>query len=266
LTSVFRADPDNVGDWWSPPFRYFPLRPSTVYDLIDTRQDFASEKILVAGGGGLGTSFFKAHVERLKRPDRPYKLIAWGVGVDEVRDRAAILDAEKEYELFGTWFDGFDEVGIRAFSENQKYRWVPCASCMAPAFFRLREKKPDRRIGLFRHMNVPLRIAAGGREIPVNDNRGNNILEKLEFIARHEFIVSNTYHGVYWATLLNRKALCIPFKSGLFSFKHKPVYLKSLDIGDAALEAARAYPGSLEECREANIAFYRYLTGKYGDF
>ncbi|HUJ02206.1 MAG TPA: hypothetical protein VLW75_01100 [Rhizomicrobium sp.] len=264
MASVFRADPDNVGDWWSAPFRWFPLRPSTVYDLIDARQDFADEKIVVVGGGGLGTSFFKAHIERLKRADRPYKLIAWGVGVDEVRERGAILDSGKDYELFGTWFDGFDDVGIRAFSENQKYRWVPCASCMAPAFFKLRATRPDRRIGLFQHMNVPLAIAPGG-EILTTGNRGKNLTEKLEFLARHEFIVTNTYHGVYWATLLNRKVLCVPFKSGLFSFKHRPVYLKSPEIGDAALAAARAYPESLDEAREANIAFYRDLIGKYGD-
>lgn len=255
MAFVFRADRTNVGDWWCLPFRYFPFKSTNIYDITGSRQGIESEKILIVGGGGLGTTFFGPRLNRLKIPDRNYKLVAWGVGVDEVVDRARILDAENPYELFGEWFDGFDDVGIRCFGEKQKYRWVPCASCMVPELSGFRKRKADKPIGIYRHKNVPLAIDYRGSQLPVSDNAGDRIMEKLEFIARHEFIVTNTYHGVYWATLLNRKVICVPYKSGLFSFKHNPVYVKSLKIDDDVLDAARSYPDSLEECRNANTDF-----------
>ena len=58
--------------------------------------------------------------------------------------------------------------------------------------------------------------------------------------------------------------ICAPFKSGLFSFRHRPAYCTG-PVDAAQLGSAPAYPSALEECRAANIAYYRYLTGKYGD-
>jgi len=218
--------------------------------------DLTTEDIVIVGGGGLGTGFFRKHLDSLKRKDRPYKLIAWGVGVDNISDITKILDPQKEYELFGDWFDGFDEVGTRCFSEEQKYRWVPCTSCLHPAFFEYRDKVPSKSTGIYEHKRVPL----GG----TMDNSGDSLEEKLEFLSDHEIIITNTYHGVYWATLLNRKVVCIPFKSGLFSFKHPPVYSDTIEVSDDILHDAKSYPDSLEECCMANVEFYNYLFQNYG--
>lgn len=265
MAFVFRADRTNVGDWWCLPFRYFPFKPASIYDIVGNMQGIESERMVIVGGGGLGTDFFRPRLNKLKMPGRKYKLVAWGVGVDEISDRARILDADTRYDLFGDWYADFDDVGIRCFGENQKYKWVPCASCMAPELSEFRERKAVAPVGVYHHKNVPLVIEHRGNPLPVSNNAGDNLIEKLEFISRHEFIVTNTYHGVYWATLLNRKVICAPYKSGLFSFRHKPVYVRNLNIGGDVFSAARSYPDSLEECRAANNGYYRYLIDKYGD-
>lgn len=244
--------------------RYFPFKPGPTFEIVDAGQSCSGEKFVIVGGGGLGTHFFAPHLNRLTNKLRDYKLIAWGVGVDDVVDRSGtILDPCKEYDLHGRWFEDFDEVGTRVWGIHPKFRWVPCASCLHPAFFKFREVKPDRFLGVYNHKRVPL-VRPGDTEFAVLDNSGDNLLQKLEFLASHEYIVTNTYHGVYWATLLNRKVICVPFKSGLFSFKHKPAYSEG-NLSEETFQLARSYPESLEECRAANIDYYGYLTKKYGD-
>lgn len=92
-----------------------------------------------------------------------------------------------------------------------------------------------------------------------------DIAAKLRFLARFEFIVTNSYHGVYWATLLGRKVICLAFKNGLFSFRHAPAYFDPAEPS-RAFDEAQAYPDAIDECRDANIGFYRYLIERYGDF
>jgi len=244
--------------------RYFPFKPGPAFDILDATQNYANEKCVIVGGGGLGTHFFAQHLNRITDKSRKYKLIAWGVGVDNITDMSGnILDPGQEYDLHGQWFDDFDEIGTRVWSEHPRFKWVPCSSCLHPAFFKYREIRPSRLLGIYNHKRVPL-VQPGNTEFSVMDNAGDNLIEKLEFISSHEYIVTNTYHGVYWATLLNRKVICVPFKSGLFSFKHKPTYSNGA-LSDEILQLAQSYPESLEECRSTNIDYYCHLINKYGD-
>lgn len=179
------------------------------------------------------------------------------------------------------YFDGFDELGTRIYSVNgyqgnASVHWVPCASCMSPLFAELRAVKPKARIGLYDHLRVPVTCPDGEPELLPRSlfgvrsrfrrksNRGRNLRSKLEYMAGFEFILTNSYHGVYWATLLGRKAICVPFKDGLYTFRHRPAYLTDNRLSDA-MDAATAYPDALEECRLANIRYYAHLVEKYGD-
>jgi hypothetical protein len=264
MLHIFRADPSNVGDWHSPPFKYFELHSNTFVDITDPElTPRRTGGIVILGGGGVGTQWFAEHLARLKSVYSESRLIAWGVGVDEIVTPESVLDPGGEYELIGDWFNGFDEVGIRShggnLAEKQGYQWVPCASCMSHLFTEYRGRKPDKLIGVYSHRHVPIKTSPEYQQM---DNSGNDFEEKIEFLSRHEFIVTNTYHGVFWATLLGRKVICIPFKSGLFSFKHKPSYSAG-EISDEILGNAKSYPDSLEECRNRNVEFHRYLAEKY---
>lgn len=262
MAYVHRIDETNVGDLFCAPYLYMDIFPGRTYDILDPQLDVEGERIVVVGGGGLGRKFFAKKLKKLNRPDRPYKLIAWGVGADTVVDKSgAPLDPSGEYDLFSDFFEGFDDVGIRSWSEHQRYRWVPCASAMHELLDKYREQTPRKLIGYYQHKHSRFDPREG--EGDTMTNNGKDIESKLAFIADHEYIVSNTYHGVYWATLLGRKVLCLPFKSGLFSFKHKPAYIKNSAPSDEDLHMAVSYPDSLEECRAANISYRDYLLDKY---
>lgn len=261
LKFLFRADKTNVGDWVCPPFHYFPFRPNLIGDIININFELNSEDILILGGGGIGSKFFSAHLDRIKKKYLS-KTILWGAGVDSFVDKTKILINEK-YDLYGNYFDFICDVGTRVYSEPQKFRYVPCASCMNNLFFKYRDKKPKHFIGFYNHKRVPLLTKDNNDKIPVEDNNGNNFEEKLEFLSSCEYIVTNTYHGAYWATLLQKKVIVIPYKSGLMSLQHKPVYCWDNNISDQILHSAKVYEGVLEEHRKLNLDFYKYLTDKY---
>ena len=276
--TIHRRDRTNVGDWWSPPERYFPLDVSKSFDLLDSESLPNLPTTYIIGGGGLGNGSFLPHLKRLNRDDRSYKLIAWGVGADDQVDRQGLIRRPKNLDPLLDYFSDFDEIGTRIFSpagygERKNYHWVPCASCMSPMFRELANMKPTKRVGFFSHKRVPL-SARGHKASKLDyisllfqknhfDNRGANLEKKLVALAQCEFVITNSYHGVYWATLLGRKVICQPFKDGLYSFKHAPVYLLE-DKLETAMERARNYPDALEECRLANVTYYRFLTEKYG--
>lgn len=263
MAYVHRIDNTNVGDIFCAPYRYIRVFPGASYDIFDTSWDAQKEKIIIVGGGGLGRRYFSKALKRLSYSDRPYKLVAWGVGADTVINKdGAPLDPSRDYDLYSSFFDNFDEVGTRSWSLDQRHKWVPCVSAMHELFDKYRDKTPTRTIGYYQHKHS--RFKGHGNGLLMTNN-GCDIESKLRFIADHEYIVSNTYHGVYWATLLNRKVLCLPFKSGLFSFKHKPIYISTLIPSEEELQQAVSYPSSLEECREANINYKNSLLEKYSD-
>jgi hypothetical protein len=259
MFNIFRADNTNAGDWWSPPIRYFRFKNPKAIDILKCNQLPNIESVFVVGGGGLGRPFFSNALNNLKRPDRKYKLISWGAGCDVAEDRAGIVDVSND--PIGSYFNGFDENGLRVFPESPSHTWVPCSSCMWPGFERYRALIPIEKIGVYEHKRVPIKFQEF-QNYPKLSNAGDSIEEKLSFMARFEIIVTNSYHGVYWASLLNRKVICIPFKSGLFTFKHQPKYLKD-DFSSIRVDEIATFPNALEECREANVDFFKRVVSTY---
>ncbi len=276
--SVFRKDRKNVGDWWSPPFRYFPLRGSESFDFAKPDQIPNQPGIVVLGGGGLGRDSFIPFMNSLLRPDRKYKIIAWGVGADSITRKGGLVSRPEDISELTAYFKDLDDVGTRiydlkTFQRHTNFRWVPCASCLHSEIPNLRKEKIVHCVGVYEHLREPLlpHLQVKSRMLSqimghyrFCSNRGTDIVSKLRFIAQCEFLVTNSYHGVYWATLLGRRAICVPFKDGLYSFRHQPTYWIDGDI-NGAMERSISHPEAFDECRQANINFYRDMVYKYGD-
>lgn len=262
VLNLHRADPTNAGDWWSVPAKFFPITGRTIRDVTNPQAIEASSRVVIVGGGGLGRPFFAEHLRRLTASPRSYMLIAWGVGADVVEDRTRLLQVdEAPTDPFGDYFNDFDLVGCRIDAPHPRFDWVPCASCMHPAFDHFRTVRPDLGPGLYQHKRV--KLVGPSSPLPCMDNSGDNIVDKLTYLARCSVVVTNTYHGVYWATLLGRPVVCLPFKSGLFSFRHRPAYATSAKIDDHLLASAPVYPEALEECRQANRDFFAKIKKRF---
>lgn len=218
-------DPHNIGDLLSAPVRYFSF-PSFQVEQSDIRQvqpavegeqlldEPTSDQHMIVGGGGLLFPRFLENWVSLAARTGKGKRIAWGVGQQIYSD---LSQAKIQSFDYASYLNQFDLVGIRDFGCNkQGYHWVPCASCMHPAFDQKREIQHE--FVVFSHKKFQLQIDP----FPRMTHEANSLEEVLDFLGSGETILTSSYHGAYWGTLLGRKVLAFPFSSKFYTFKHQP--------------------------------------------
>jgi hypothetical protein len=74
------------------------------------------------------------------------------------------------------------------------------------------------------------------------------------FLASGETVITNSYHGAYWARLLVRRVVVLPFSNRLLRMRFPPVIATAQNYQQRAKEA-RPEPDALPICREANLGF-----------
>ena len=143
--------------------------------------------------------------------------------------------------------DKFHLLGVRDSANG--FEWVPCASCMHSNFDEIFEVK--NKIVIYEHKNFPLRNLE--QTFPKMKN-GDSFEDVIKFLGGAELVITNSYHGAYWATLLKRRVIVMqPFSSKFFGFRHPLVVANSFNIKDNY--NIPVYPDALKEAREANIRF-----------
>ena len=244
IYNVFRRDETNAGDWFSPAFRYFSFLGEKTIDIFSDEIPEAPS-ILVFGGGGLispDDSF-----QRIQRFfDAGHNCIAWGLGENwTINKDDGFLTQSPLY--YPEWLSKFNVLGMRDFCNPGEH--VPCASCFHPAF----DKKYEvtREYGVYQHKRIP--IPSMGHE--VNSNDGADMDAKIAFLGGCETVITNSYHGIYWAKLLGKKVISIPFASKFYgideSIKHCPPW----DIDLSRVSEADENRLFLAECRQKNELF-----------
>lgn len=290
-----RTDPNNVGDIASNPLQYF-LQPDE-YQVVDidyiTTTPYPADVPLIAGGGGLiaNDNFHSSLEAVLRNPDVNRAMQNWTeawYNVDhsnaEVRDRfmRKLQPLVNEYlnELDGKvgkrvlwgaghnqdsvkkikgvhypgWMNFFDLVGVRDY--NQPYKWTPCASCMHPAFDKSYRIK--NRVIWFEHKKQLIKSTNFGDDpIPRFINSGSNMEQTIELLGSADTIITNSYHGAYWGTLLGRKVIIAePWSTKFFTLKHQPYILYKGEDWKAIQDDVPTFPHALEECRQVTKNFW----------
>jgi hypothetical protein len=215
LCAYFSGTP-NVGDAKSSPGLYFKLGP-----VMDFSK--ATEADVIIYGGGSMSEAAIAHKAKCKAK------IAWGIGFT----RRYMYERHQDPD-----YSSFKIAGIRDYGSAH---WVPCASCMSSLF--------DRKYDITTDV-----VFYGHKILSPMDQLNNDCMDMakvIEHLASGETVVTSSYHGVYWATLLGRKVVCVPYGSKFYALKHMPVIVKKYE-GQAGI----AHPGALAESREANQKMY----------
>ena len=239
VINVHVVDESNVGDLFSSPFKYFEFAQSTT-TTIDIRHldrelatiaqqiqdgslgDYNHLCFIVGGGGLLFPRFVNNFVAlqqfKVQYQDRiPIQLIAWGIGQQIYRTDP---DRQRYYQDFdySKYLQQFDLIGIRDFEHpDPNYHWVPCASCMSEKFDKPRSIQHE--FVVFSHKKFQIKLG----NFPRMTNGTHNFSQVLDFLGAGETILTSSYHGVYWGTLLGRKVLAFPFSSKFYTLKHPAV-------------------------------------------
>jgi hypothetical protein len=181
----------------------------------------------------------KEYVDKLE--SKKSSRILWGAGHNG--DYQKKLKGTLEYP---DWLRNFDLIGVRDYS--QQYDWVPCASCMHPA---LREKHIIKhRVIWFEHKKQLIKSTEFGKDpIPRFINSGDNVEETIRLLGSADIIITNSYHGAYWGTLLGRKVIIADAWSSKFNaMRHKPYFLNKGEFWKDYVDSAPIYNSALDEC------------------
>lgn len=241
ISSVHCIEQNNVGDMECSPFKYFNFYKCNFFDLRTfPNTPPYNKKVIIGGGGLLGPAF----INPIKNiTNKIETLIVWGAGFNiHYGEESRIL-----FNNLSNFLSGCKLIGIRDY--GYRYEWVPCSSCMNPLFLETYTKKYD--VVIFEHKDVPIPIP----NLPKMKNSVKDIGTVLSFLGSSDVVITNSYHGVYWATLLNKKVLTIPFSSRFNNFKHQPTVCNITNWKNKIREVNN-YPTALGECRDANLNFF----------
>ena len=223
-------------------------------------------KLVVVGGSGLvGPGRFESCVESIFG-QRPAAVALWGIGhnfqqgvhLDPTTGWRTRVLKDGVTRLWPEWLAKADVVGVRDWDAGMP--WVPCASCMLPAFEVLREREPEHEFVVLNHYERGIdttEALASGVEFEHITNTPEDIFETLTRLSSAKVVVSNSYHALYWAMMLGRGAVAVAPNSTRFHGFRWPISYASQTNWLSAVENAQAAPKALEQAREANVEFSR---------
>lgn len=244
FVNYFHCTADNVGDRMCGPAQY--VWPTECVNLpFGTLLPGSADRVIIGGGQVFAQAAEIVDTIHLRSPRA--KVAAWGIGLPRpgVRDADVIRMA-----------DGLVALGTRNYEWRDKLTFVPCASCLSTVFDV--DRLPEHEFVVYFHRKKP-----GPRNIPPGTPVLNNSMRSpdsvINFIASGDTVVTSSYHGVYWAQLLGRRVVCIPYGSKFESLQHRPTMAEPGDWLGALKVASRAMP-LLEEYRALNMSFAANVT------
>jgi len=206
--------------------------------------------------------------------DKCDTVIGWGIGSNQHNPKVWNIGVTTEK----TNFDKFKLLGVRDFDNDLKLRYVPCVSCLSAELEWGNTVKPEEKFGIIEHKDLHLNVISENFKIN-RINNSFNLYDICQFIARHECIITNSYHIAYWTTLMDRKCIVAnPFSTKFNHLKYKPALLITNSAIDASackcehvlvkegeitmsdldllFEKCRNYPDALAESRALNLGYF----------
>lgn len=245
----------NLGDKLSCPAQYLEFPGFKKHILsISALGNTTDATPCIIGGGGLLFPSIDTHVKNAVESRIRIPLILWGIG----HNTHGHPPSPPSYP---DWIKQADLVGVRD-AVGHRHQYVPCASCLHPVFDDP-VLKPIQDYVVYAHHHIKVVIPG-----PMINNWQH--LDHLQFVVRFlssgEVVVTNTYHGIYWAALLGRKILCFePFSSRFLGFPFPLVYADRHNWKEKLSEALDV-PDFLRECRNRNMRFYTRALEALADY
>ena len=246
IIEVHRKPVNNVGDLYCNPSRYFDLGDVSSEELM-YNNSVLTNKTLVIGGGGLIHKKFSQHIQDLINK-YPSKTVIWGIGHNFGKK---FVTKSNNNVYYPNWLNNCDLVGIRDYIDGHYDTYLPCVSCMHPAFNKSYDVK--HKTAYFLHaFKTKFEDNTSANVLKNNDIDFNKV---VEFLGSAETVVTDSYHGAYWAQLLGKNVHTVSWSVKFNHMKHPPNFLENINV--TAPNITNSVDGFLDECRDYNNRFYQ---------
>jgi hypothetical protein len=94
-----------------------------------------------------------------------------------------------------------------------------------------------------------------------NRQRADFLTKVLMFLSSGKTVLTNSYHGAYWALLMHRPVVIFhPFSNRFYGFKPKVSFADESNWQRQLAHAETPPKDYLDECRYLNVQFGRKVT------
>jgi hypothetical protein len=260
----------NIGDEFSTPVKHFPSLADTTTAQFDiwwsapkliARYDISKSDMVIIGGGGLlrHNEIWSAHILEycLKAT-----CIIWAPGYNQ-----HFGYTQKEQVHVDIMQNAY-AIALRDYFENPpafEYERMFDTSCFLRDFDEPCDpSKRNGATGAYLHGSLlagqftQSLLSQLTRSDDILLNNCTNITQVIEFLCGYDTIITSSYHGLLWATYLNKatyvvnafseKFLNLPFSVSLFAPESDGQRLRALPLVNGT--------GLRNECKQSNINFY----------
>lgn len=251
------VDIKNTGDMVSSCDNYYKFKDCKIVKHCIYKPDFKNIKIndvIILSGGGLlnciGT--WNKNINKLLNISK--NVIGWGIGFNKS------VRSKRKFDKID--FNRFKLLGIRDFFDKypcDNMEYVPCSSCNLK---QLRNTfKIKRHVGICEHHHLPIKINKFDKI-----NNENNINQIINFIGSSEIVISNSYHCIYFSSLLNKKTILHSNWSEKFKNMKSKYLLFTNNINNDINSVKNNNEGLLDECILINNNFYKKVINVISNF
>jgi len=240
IVTFTRPGTKNIGDLTAPWFNFFP-EPSDTYHVRNGKMPAPGEYDVAVFGGGLYPKTQRIGQWIHKNKELGAKgtiMVGWGVG--------------------SNW-GKLDDSNFELFSQRENFdNWAPCPSCMMSLLDRYRTKNPDYQAVFYQNDGLESLTSMTNKKLgPILGNHHDSLEEIIKFLASGKVVVTSSFHGMFWATMLGRKVGVVPIRKKLRDAKWVPVYIRDPGNWHRVVNEGKAYPGALDEARSKTLEFYK---------
>ena len=234
----------NAGNYYS-----FPGYNKLTHDIYNPDfNQIKKEDIVIWSGGGLLNCLEEWNININKSFELCDSVYGWGIGFNSHH-----LDTAELVEIN---IGKFKHLGLRDYFK--KYNWdnisyVPCSSCNLPQLQEVYKIK--RKVGVIEHHRTMIKWAKSLANIFNIEKITNeaDISKFIKFIGESEFIITNTYHCLYFSMLLNKNTIL----NSNFSQKFNNLKHDFTGLGQAIKNID--YSNYLQESIDLNNKFYNKI-------
>lgn len=256
--------PANLGDWISSPYYYFIDFFSRYTCILHSDwavlwHEIEEDDIVIFGGGGLLDNSDALNAVLNKLLDKCNNVVIWGAGTHKYSKDNIF---KKTSATIPINFDKAALCGIRDYEHPYNLPFVPCVSCMHPAFSVDRDSiNIQRTVGTIRSA-LENSFAVSG--ITSSISNAEPIGTVVNYILSSNIILVSSYHGAFWSLLLGRKAILPASRLGVDKYKYfrYPVgFYEGSKFDESELLRIASeipeHPDFLAEARALNIRFFK---------